>query len=91
MKPKLIFILLIVALLLVRIPAVQADPQAYNLSWWTVDGGGETSTSPGYSLSGTIGQPDAGQLGSGSFQVSGGFWGWVKQVFEVYLPLVMKN
>jgi hypothetical protein len=61
----------------------------YDLSWWTVDGGGGTSTGSGYSLSGTVGQPDAGDLAAASYRLSGGFWPWLKEVFGIYLPLVM--
>jgi hypothetical protein len=32
----------------------------YDLSWSTVDGGGGQLTGSGYTLAGTIGQPDAG-------------------------------
>jgi uncharacterized repeat protein (TIGR01451 family) len=49
----------------------------YQISWWTVDGGGTTSASGGtYTLSGTVGQPDAGVLsGGGPYSIAGGFWG----------------
>jgi len=33
--------------------------QQYSIDWSTIDGGGGTSTGGDYSLSGTIGQPDA--------------------------------
>jgi len=49
---------------------------ALDSSWFTVDGGGGLfSAGPGFELSGTIGQPDAGQpmIGSG-FELTGGFW-----------------
>ncbi len=47
----------------------------YSLAWWTVDGGGGSSSAPaGYSLSGSAGQPDAGVLSGGSYQIAGGFW-----------------
>ena len=48
----------------------QIDP----VSWWTVDGGGATSTGNIYSITGTIGQPDAGVLSGGNFTLEGGFW-----------------
>jgi hypothetical protein len=53
-----------------------AVAQTYDLSWWTVDGGGATfSTGGPYSLGATIGQPDASRpLTGGSFSVAGGFW-----------------
>jgi len=40
-----------------------------------VDGGGGTSTSAVYKVTGTIGQPDAGRMTNGQFTVEGGFWG----------------
>lgn len=46
----------------------------YNLSWFTIDGGGGTSSGGVYVLSGTIGQPDAGQLSGGDYSLVGGFW-----------------
>jgi len=49
--------------------------QVYDLSWNTVDGGGGTSIGGNYSISGTFGQPDAGEvLSSGAFELTGGFW-----------------
>jgi hypothetical protein len=47
----------------------------YTIDWHTVDGGGGTSTGGVYSISGSIGQPDAGAVMSGSnFSLVGGFW-----------------
>ncbi len=47
----------------------------FDLSWWTIDGGGEMWTTGGdFELSGTIGQPDAGVTTGGDFELSGGFW-----------------
>ena len=52
-----------------------ATAQNYSIDWFTIDGGGGTSTGGPYSLSGTIGQPDANQqvMTGGNFSVSGGF------------------
>jgi len=47
---------------------------AYDISWWTIDGGGNTSSGGSYSLSGTIGQPDSGTLTGGTYKLEGGFW-----------------
>ncbi len=47
----------------------------FDLSWWTIDGGGEMWTAGGdFELSGTIGQPDAGAMTGGDFELAGGFW-----------------
>jgi hypothetical protein len=44
-----------------------------------------------YSLGGSIGQPDAGSMGGGSYQLNGGFWGGASINYNIYLPLVLKN
>ena len=36
--------------------------QNFSLDWWTMDGGGGTSTGGVYSVTGTVGQPDAGPM-----------------------------
>jgi hypothetical protein len=41
---------------------------------FTVDGGGGTSSDGPYLLSGSIGQPDAGQMAGGAYALSGGFF-----------------
>ncbi len=46
----------------------------FDLTWFTVDGGGGTSSGGGFVLSGTIGQPDAGEMSGGGFTLLGGFW-----------------
>jgi len=59
---------------------VSSLAQNYSIDWFTVDGGGGTSTGGVYSVSGTIGQPDAGQMNGGNFTLDGGFWGIVAAV-----------
>jgi hypothetical protein len=66
----------------------------YDLSWWTVDGGGQTfSSGGGYTLGGTAGQPDAGTLSGGEYTLGGGFWGGgaVTVSHDIYLPLVLRG
>jgi len=46
----------------------------YEITWYTIDGGGGTSTGGQYSLTGTIGQPDADWSRAGGYEVLGGFW-----------------
>ena len=51
------------------------ESQTFAIAWHTVDGGGGTSTGGAYSVSGTIGQPDAGRpMTNGQYSVTGGFW-----------------
>jgi hypothetical protein len=52
-----------------------AYAQSYSIGWFTIDGGGGTSTGGVYSVSETIGQPDAGgPMTNGQYSVIGGFW-----------------
>ncbi len=44
------------------------------LSWYTIDAGGGTSSAGGFTLTGTIGQHDAGRMAGEAFEVRGGFW-----------------
>jgi hypothetical protein len=65
---------LLLAALCTAIPAA-LPAQTYSIDWYTIDGGGGTSTGGVYSVSGTIGQPDAGgPMTGGNFTLSGGFW-----------------
>lgn len=45
-----------------------------DISWFTIDGGGGTSSGGGFTLSGTVGQPDPGTATGGGFTLVGGFW-----------------
>jgi hypothetical protein len=63
--------------------------QSYSIDWQTIDGGGGTSTGGVYSVSGTIGQPDAGAtMSGGNFSLDGGFWGVVAAVQTPGAPLL---
>ncbi len=54
-----------------------ARSQSYSIDWYKVAGGGSTSTGGVYSVSGTIGQPDAGAMAGGNYSLTGGFWSLV--------------
>src|ERR1039457_394216 len=64
---------LMIAGWLLALPTLHA--QFYSVDWYKVAGGGGTSTGGMYSVSGTIGQPDAsGAMSGGQYSVTGGFW-----------------
>ena len=55
--------------------------QQYSVDWYKISCGGGTSTGATYSVSGTIGQPDAsGVMSGGNYSVTGGFWSLINVV-----------
>jgi hypothetical protein len=89
-----VLLVLLVGGLLFTTTALTASSQGYDLSWWTVDGGGATlSIEGGYSASGTTGQSDAGELASNDYSLRGGFWagGKLAAAYKVYLPMVLRD
>jgi len=65
-----------------------AKGQNYTMDWFTIDGGGGTSTGGVYSVTGTVGQPDAGIMSGGNYTLHGGFWGIVAAVQTPGAPLL---
>lgn len=59
-----------------------------SIDWFTIDGGGGTSTNAQYSVSGTIGQPDAERMSGGQYSLTGGFWSLVAAVQTPSAPLL---
>jgi hypothetical protein len=75
LKPKLSLIMLLIAFKLCA--------QPYSIGWYKISGGGGTSSGGQYSVSGTIGQPDAsGAMSGGNYFLTGGFW----SLFAVQTP-----
>jgi hypothetical protein len=60
-------------LLLVILTATVASGQ-YELSWYTIDGGGGQSSGGDFAVIGTIAQPDAAWSSGGDYELLGGFW-----------------
>jgi hypothetical protein len=70
MKDKIIFTTIMFALVTVTTYA-----QSYSIDWHKVAGGGGTSTGGVFSVSGTIGQHDAGgAMTGGNYSLTGGYW-----------------
>ena len=97
MKRHLLFLL--VSLVLIGIRTVNAQPagepsapqDVYDLSWYTIDSGGTTNSTGGaFSLSDSVGQPDAGALSGGTYTLSGGFWGGAMVSYRAWLPLTIR-
>ncbi len=53
----------------------------YSIDWYKIAGGAGTSTGGVYSVSGAIGQPDAGgAMTGGNYSLTGGFWSLIAVV-----------
>ncbi|SRR6266567_7782737 len=64
------------------------NAQPYSINWYKVAGGGGTSTGGVYSVSGTTGQPDAGTMNGGNYNLVGGVWSFVAAVPTPGAPLL---
>ena len=88
MKLNISTVLLAVAM---GLCAQRASAQSYSIDWHTIGGGGGTSAGGGFALSGTIGQPDAGEMGDGEYTISGGFWSIEAAVPPVVATTIFDN
>ncbi|HUZ08314.1 MAG TPA: hypothetical protein VMV89_12625 [Candidatus Paceibacterota bacterium] len=60
---------------------LRASGQTYSIDWHKIAGGGGTSSGGVYSVTGTIGQHDAGQqMSGGNYSLTGGFWSLISVV-----------
>jgi len=88
-------VLLIVIALLIIASLALALPVEFQVSRHRIAGGGGISGDEGrFSLSGTIGQPEAGRSSDGeNLALSGGYWGGLSSTIsmnELYLPVVLR-
>jgi hypothetical protein len=61
----------------------------YSIDWFKVSGGGGTSTGAVYSVTGTLGQQDAGgPLTGGNFSLTGGFWSLISVAATPGAPIL---
>jgi hypothetical protein len=64
----------LVICLLLMTPVASTSSGQYDINWYTIDGGGGRSIGGLYTLTGTIGQPDAAYSAGGNYELLGGFW-----------------
>jgi hypothetical protein len=75
MKSKIMSrICIIVLVVVVHIAWCATSYAQFSINWASIDGGAGESGGGPFSLSGTIGQPDAGVMGGSGYTVIGGFW-----------------
>jgi len=79
---------LLICGLLVLTEVVRAD-DTYTIDWYKVAGGAGKSANGQYSVSGTIGQHDAGTaMTGGNYSLTGGFWSLIAVVQTPGAPLL---
>jgi len=67
---------------------MQCPAQGFSIDWFSIDGGGGTASGGGYTVNGTIGQPDAGTLSGGNYSLTGGFWSLLSVIQTPGSPLL---
>jgi hypothetical protein len=78
---KLKFTILGLVLSVFSLQPSTASGQSYTIDWYKIAGGGGSSTGGTFSVTGTIGQPDAsGAMTGGNYAVTGGFWALIQVV-----------
>ncbi len=94
MKLKYVLLFVMVLFLLVS-GAMALGNGRFSLPWWTVDGGGGTSQGSTFTVSGTMGQTDAGTASGNVFTLTGGFWGQTPMqpslTLQLYLPVIQTH
>src|ERR1035437_6547157 len=84
----------ILGLIILALAVLSARAQSYSVDWYKIAGGRGTSTGGLYSVSGTIGQPDARRamtggnysLTGGNYSLTGGFWSLINVVQTTGAP-----
>lgn len=79
--------LLAVIFLALVVPAT-LRAQNYSIDWYTIAGGGGTSSGGNYTVSGTIGQPATATMSGGGYSLTGGFWSIISAVQVPGSPLL---
>jgi hypothetical protein len=70
-----------------RLAAPELHAQSYTITSYKISGGGGTSSNGQFSVSGTIGQPDAsGAMTGGTYSLTGGFWSSISVVQTTGAP-----
>src|SRR5262245_30007329 len=86
---KVVFLLTLAGLVAVFAMA-SVVAQSYSVDWYKVDSGAGTSTGGVYSVTGSIGQPDASAtpMSGGNYSVVGGFWSFAAAIQTPGAPLL---
>ncbi|MFC1997940.1 hypothetical protein ACFLXI_10130 [Chloroflexota bacterium] len=68
------------------------DSPNFSFTWDVVGSGGTTMSSASYTVLSTTGQPVVGVTLSENHTLQSGYWTGIKEwIYEIFLPLLMKN
>lgn len=90
---RLIVVLALIGVLFVTAVTMAGNSQ-FAINWWSVDGGGGTSTGGEYTVMGTIGQYDShNTVSGGEYALNDGFWqpGVSGLQYQIYLPIIVRD
>ena len=91
-RPTFTMLLLLGFIILHSSFCLRVQGQSYSIDWFKISGGGGTSTNGQFTLSGTIGQPDAGvMMSGGNYSLTGGFWSLISVVQTAGAPTLYIN
>jgi hypothetical protein len=94
MKYLSLYSICVISLLFATVSLVSAQSGGgYELSRAVVSSGSGQSSGGAYSLTSTLGQPEAGAAqNGGDYNLGGGFWGGGQEPEQkIYLPLLVKG
>jgi hypothetical protein len=99
-RTHLLYLSICLCLILMLSPALpvlaQEGDEDFQISWWTIVGGGGTSEEGDFSLTGIIGQPATDLLQEGDYNLIGGLLNNEAAANSdgggnVYLPVIIRN
>ena len=85
-------VMLIAALVIMGVFAASAwAADSLAIDWWSVDGGSGTSSGGTWTLTGSIGEADAGVMQGGAFRLEGGVLAsTTSRSYQINLPSVLR-
>jgi len=90
-KYRLGFLLLLVLAILLSVGGVVLAANGFEINHWVIAGGGGRTQGGDYVLFATVGQAVVGGSSNSSYELCAGFWCGRKTVYQVYLPLAVRN
>jgi hypothetical protein len=89
LRPDVAVALGVALMALAAVGAPHAAQAATEFTWHSIDSGSGTASGGGFTLTGSIGQPDVGQpLTGGTFSLLGGFFAAPVETFAIAVPAV---